>query len=81
VIPHTKADGMIMQKLHPIAFASKQMSPMKAKYKLFLLEFAALKFALDKFSDIIWGFPIEIETNCQALKDTLLSDKPSMVHV
>jgi hypothetical protein len=69
-----------MQKLHPIAFTSKWMSLMEAKYKPFLLEFAALKFALDKFLDIIWGFPIEIETDCQALKDTLLSDKPSTVH-
>ena len=78
--PHTKADGTVTQKLHPIAFASKRTSPTEAKYKPFLLEFAALKFALDKFSDIIWGFPIEIETDCQALKDTLLSDKPSAVH-
>jgi hypothetical protein len=36
------------------------MSPTKAKYKLFLLEFVALKFTLDKFSDIIWGFPVTI---------------------
>jgi hypothetical protein len=78
--PHTKANGTVTQKLHPIAFASKWTSPMEAKDKPFLLEFTTLKFTLDKFSDIIWGFPIKIETNCQALKDTLLSDKPSVVH-
>jgi transposase InsO family protein len=78
--PHTKPDGTVTQKLRPIAFASKRTSTSEAKYKPFLLEFAALKFALDKFSDIIWGFPIEIETDCQALRDTLLSDKPSAVH-
>jgi RNase H-like domain found in reverse transcriptase len=78
--PHTKPDGSQTQKIHPIAFASKQTSPSKAKYKPFLLEFAALKFTLDKFSDIIWGFPIKIKTNCQALHDTLLSEKPSAVH-
>jgi hypothetical protein len=78
--PHTKADGTVIHKLHPIAFMSKWMSPIEAKYTPFLLEFAALKFALDKFSDIIWGFPIEIEMDCQVLKDTLLSDKPSTVH-
>jgi RNase H-like domain found in reverse transcriptase len=65
--PHTKPDRSQLQKIHPIAFTSKQTSPSKAKYKPFLLEFAALKFALDKFSDIIWGFPIKIKTNCQAL--------------
>jgi hypothetical protein len=54
---------------------------MEAKYKPFLLEFAALKFALDKFLDIIWGFLIEIKTNCQALRYTLLSEKPNTVHV
>jgi transposase InsO family protein len=78
--PHTKPDGTIKHKLHPIAFASKRTSASEAKYKPFLLEFAALKFALDKFSDIIWGFPVEIETDCQALRDTLLSEKPSAVH-
>jgi RNase H-like domain found in reverse transcriptase/Reverse transcriptase (RNA-dependent DNA polymerase) len=78
--PRTKPDGTVMHKLHPITFASKRTSPMEAKYKPFLLEFAALKFALDKFSDTIWGFPVEIETDCQALRDTLLSEKPNVVH-
>lgn len=53
-------------KLHPVGFASKHTSTTEEKYKLFLLEFAALKFVRDKFSDIIWGFPVEIETDCQA---------------
>ena len=75
-----KPDGTVVQKWHPIAFVSKRMSSTEAKYKLFLLEFAALKFTLDKFLDIIWGFPVEIETDCQALRDTLLSEKPSTVH-
>jgi hypothetical protein len=44
------------------------------------LEFAALKFGLDKFSDITWGFPIEIETDCQALRDHLMNDKLSATH-
>jgi hypothetical protein len=78
--PRTKPDGTVTHKLHPITFASKRTSPTEAKYKPFLLEFAALKFALDKFSDTIWGFPVEIETDCQALRDTLLSEKPNAVH-
>ena len=56
------------------------MSKTEEKYKPFLLEFAALKFSLDKFADITWGFPIEIETDCQALRDHLLNDKLSATH-
>ena len=41
---------------------------------------AALKFDLDQFLDIIWGFPIEIETDCQALKDVLANTQTSVAH-
>ena len=67
-------------KLHPIVFTSKRTSKSKEKYNLFLPEFAALKFALDKFLDTIWGFPVEIETDCQALQDHLLNNKLSSTH-
>ena len=72
--------GKTVTRLHPIAFASKRTSKSEEKYKPFLLEFAALKFALDKFSNTIWGFPIEIETDCQALRDHLMNDKLSSTH-
>ena len=58
--------GKTMSWLHLIAFTSKRTSKSEEKYKPFLLEFTALKFE-DKFSDTIWGFPVEIETDCQAL--------------
>ena len=58
----------------------KRTSKSEEKYKPFLLEFAALKFGLDKFADIIWGFPVEIETDCQALRDHLFNDKLSATH-
>jgi len=67
-------------KLHPIAFASKWTSKTEEKYKPFLLEFAGLTFTLDKFSDIIWGFPVEVKTNCQALCNHLMNDKLSATH-
>ena len=60
-------NGKVVEKTHPIAFASKHTSTSECNYKPFLLEFAALKFSLDKFSDIVWGFPTKIETDCQAL--------------
>ena len=56
------------------------MSTSEKNYKPFLLEFATLKYGLDQFSDIIWGFPIEIEMDCQALKDVLANPQASMTH-
>jgi hypothetical protein len=76
----TLPSGRTVEKLHPLAFASKRTSRTEEKYKPFLLEFAALKFSLDKFSNIIWGFPVEIETDCQALRDVLLNDKLNAAH-
>ncbi|THG96055.1 hypothetical protein EW026_g5699 [Hermanssonia centrifuga] len=73
-------NGQTVDKLHPIAFASKITSRSEEKYKPFLLELAALKFALDKFSDIVWGFPIEIETDCSALRYVLTNDKLNDTH-
>ena len=67
-------------RVHPIAFTSKCTSPTEEKYKAFLLEFVALKFSLDKFSDVIWGFPIKIETDCQALCDMMLKEKLTPAH-
>jgi len=58
----------------------KRTSPSEEKYKPFLLEFATLKYSLDKFADIVYGYPVEVETDCQALRDILLSDKLSATH-
>ena len=76
----TLPNRKVVEKLHPIAFALKRTSKMEEKYKPFLLEFAALKFTLDKFADIIWGSPVEIKTDCQALHDILLNDKLNATH-
>jgi RNase H-like domain found in reverse transcriptase len=79
-IKSTLPGGKEVTCLHPIAFTSKRMSVSEEKYKPFLLEFAALKFAFDKFSDIVYRYPVEVETNCQALRDTLMNDKLSATH-
>jgi hypothetical protein len=60
-------NGTVKTTVHPIGFSSKWTSPTEEKYKPFILEFATLKHCLDKFSDIIWGYPVELETDCQAL--------------
>ncbi|KAF8824330.1 hypothetical protein HHX47_DHR8000253 [Lentinula edodes] len=73
-------NGTTTYKMHPVGFASKRTSSSEQNYKPFLLEFAALKFGLDKFSDMIWGFPVEIETDCQALRDVIANDKLNAAH-
>ena len=77
---YTLPSRKVIRRLHPLGFASKRTLKTKRKYKPFLLEFAALKFGLDKFTDITWGFPIEVETDCQALCNHLLNDKLSATH-
>jgi hypothetical protein len=73
-------NGTERVSVHTIGFASKRTSETEEKYKPFILEFGALKHSLDKFSDIIWGCPIEIETDCQALRDHLLSSNLNSTH-
>jgi RNase H-like domain found in reverse transcriptase/Integrase core domain len=79
-IKSTLPGGKEVTRLHPIAFASKRTSTSEENYKPFLLEFAALKYAFDKFSDIVYGYPVEVETDCQALRDILMNDKLSATH-
>jgi hypothetical protein len=74
------ADGKETRRLHPVGFASKRTSASEERYKPFLLEFAALKYSLNKFSDLIWGFPVELETDCQALCNHLLNDSLNVTH-
>jgi hypothetical protein len=81
----TRPGGKVINKLHPIAYTSKRTSEPESHYKPFLLEFAALKFALDKFvldkfDSIVWGFPIKIEMDYQALRDVLQSDDLNATH-
>ena len=70
--------GKEVTRLHPMGFASKRMSVSEEKYKPFLLEFAVLKYSFDKFMDIVYGYPVEVETDWQGLHNILLSDKLSM---
>jgi hypothetical protein len=60
-------NGSTVHHLHPIGFISKQTSPAEERYKPFLLKFVAVKYSLDKFSDVIYSYPLELETDCQVL--------------
>ena len=35
---------------------------------------------MDKFADVLWGFPVEIQTDCQALRDMLMNEKLPTAH-
>jgi hypothetical protein len=72
--------GKAAVRRHPITFASKRTSPAEERYPPHLLEFAALKYLLDKFSNIIWGQPVKLETDCQALRDIMVNDKLNVTH-
>ena len=76
----TDKNGKKVTRWYPISIYSKHMSPSEARYKPFPLEFAALKFSVDKFELYIFGSPIEIETDCQALRNCLLKDKLNTHH-
>jgi hypothetical protein len=72
--------GKEVTHIHPLGYASKRTSTTEENYKPHLLEFASLKFCFNKFADIIWGMPVEVETDCQALCDVLLNDKINATH-
>lgn len=76
----TLPGGKEVTQLHPIGFASKQTSSSEEKYKPFLLKFTALKYLFNKFADIVYGYSVEVETDCQVLRNILLSDKLSATH-
>ncbi|QRW03526.1 Retrovirus-related Pol polyprotein from transposon [Ceratobasidium sp. AG-Ba] len=72
--------GVTRKVMYPVAFASKRTSRTEERYIPFLLEFAALKFALDEFDNMIFGQAIELETDCKALADLLGHDKLNSTH-
>ena len=77
---YTESNGKEVTRWHPISYCSKRTSKSEAKYEPFLLEFAALKYSLDEFEPYIYRSPVEIETDCQALRDCLLREKMSVHH-
>ncbi|QRV96793.1 Retrovirus-related Pol polyprotein from transposon opus [Ceratobasidium sp. AG-Ba] len=62
------------------AFNVTSSDGVTSQYIPFLLEFDALKFALDKFDNIIFGQPIELKTDCKALADLLGNNKLNSTH-
>lgn len=80
--PFTETDtnGKDAVKWLPVAYCSKRTSKSEERYEPYLLEFAALKYCFDEFEQYVYGAPVEIETDCQALRDCLLKEKMSIHH-
>ena len=76
----TDKSGNIHTRVHPISFASKRTSNSEFRYLPYILEFVALKSSLDKFADVIAGYPVELETDCQAFCDTIVNNKLNSTH-
>lgn len=76
----TLPNGEQIVTIHPVGYGSKRTSLTEERYRPYILEFVALKFGFDHFSNIIWGFHMEIETDCIALWDTFCNNKLSTVH-
>ncbi|KAG8708652.1 hypothetical protein FRC09_001116 [Ceratobasidium sp. 395] len=72
--------GVEQKVRYPIAYASKRTSRSEERYIPFLLEFAAMKYATDEFDDLIFGQPVEFETDCKALVDLLGNNKLNSTH-
>ena len=66
--------------IHLIGYALKHTSTTEEQYKLYILEFTALKFGLDHFSETIWGFPVEVEMDCLTLCNTIHGDCLNWMH-
>ncbi|GAA5852991.1 hypothetical protein JCM9279_003776 [Rhodotorula babjevae] len=72
--------GKIVKRVHPIEFASKGTKPSEKRYSAFLLELVAVKWALKKFKAYIFGRPIELISDCQALAGILSLQNVSPAH-
>ncbi|GLB45130.1 hypothetical protein LshimejAT787_2000350 [Lyophyllum shimeji] len=80
--PFTSPDsaGKDVMRWHSVSYCSKRTSRSEEKYEPFLLEFAALKYSLDEFVPYIYGSPVEIATDCKALRDCLVQETMSIHH-
>lgn len=59
----------------PIAFASRTFSNNQLRYSMYLKEFAAVLFGLEKFKDYLADRPFIIKTDCMAITYVMGCDK------
>lgn len=61
-------------QIRTIAYASRSTTAQEERLHSSELELLAVKWALDKFSKYVYGQPIVLSTDCQAVKDMLRND-------
>lgn len=59
----------------PIAFASRSFSDNQLKYSIYLKEFAAVLYGLEKFKEYLTDHPFTLKTDCMAITYVMNSDK------
>lgn len=59
----------------PIAFASRSFSDNQLKYSIYLKEFAAVLYGLEKFKEYLTDHPFVLKTDCMAITYVMGSDK------
>lgn len=77
--PHSET-GKLVKEVHPVEYISRSTKPSEKRYSAFLLELVAVKWALEKFKPYVFGRPIELISDCQALAGILSLQSVSPAH-
>ncbi|GAA5952192.1 hypothetical protein JCM10213_004059 [Rhodosporidiobolus nylandii] len=72
--------GKTVTNRHPIAFISRATRDPEKRYSAFLLELVGVKWALEKSRKYLYGRPIELVADCQALAGILLLQQVAPTH-
>ena len=68
------------EQLHPIAFASRSLSPAERNYSITELETLAVVWALSHFHSYLYGHSVVVRTDHSAVRAVLESPNPSAKH-
>ncbi|GAA5958712.1 hypothetical protein JCM10213_005775 [Rhodosporidiobolus nylandii] len=72
--------GKAVVRRHPVAYASRATKEPEKRYSAFLLELVCVKWALEKFQKYIFGRPLQLVTDCEALAGILSLQSVSAAH-
>ena len=76
VLSQTQEDG----KVHPVAYASRALSPTERKYAITELETLAVVWAVTHFRYYLYGYSVKIFTDHTAVKAVLGAPQPNGKH-
>ena len=76
ILSQVQADG----RLHPVAYASRALSPQEANYSITELETLAVVWAITYFHTYLYGHSVTVYTDHTAVKAVLETPNPSAKH-